>query len=305
MRSCILITALSTLTLLGCTEKAKPDSGPGTEEVVMTTFYPTTWMAQQLLQGQIPVRCPLPAGEDPVFWNPSREAIQEYQRARLIVTNGAALEKWTQSTSLPSSRIVETAKPLESEFIHFKTITHSHGPKGAHTHQGTDGHTWMDPVNAQLQARRLCDALIETWPDKAESLRRNLEALDKKLEALHSRLKTLTPRIAKVTLLCSHPAYNYLARRLGWTVHNFGLEPGEDLVAKDLETLKAARVPGRPTLLLWEAEPTAKSRKALDDLGITSVVFSPAESPSPDEAARGFDVLMGENIDRLQQALKP
>ena len=45
------------------------------------------------------------------------------------------------------------AAVFSDEFLVVKGVTHSHGAGGAHTHDGVDGHTWMDPI--------LADAPIE------------------------------------------------------------------------------------------------------------------------------------------------
>ena len=52
-----------------CAGCADSSSGPADtrERAVYTTFYPTTYFAEQIAQGTVPVVCPLPAGEDPIF----------------------------------------------------------------------------------------------------------------------------------------------------------------------------------------------------------------------------------------------
>ena len=115
---------------------------------VYTTFYPTTYFTQRIGGSHVEVTCPLPDDADPIFWQPDRNTIMAYQKAALIILNGADFEKWALTASLPTGRIVDTARNFTDQFITYESVTHSHGPGGDHTHEGIDGHTWIDPTLA-------------------------------------------------------------------------------------------------------------------------------------------------------------
>ena len=66
--------------------QAKKDTS---ENVVLTTFYPTAYFARRISGGLVPVDCPVPEGEDPIFWQPERSVLERYRNAKLIVLNGA------------------------------------------------------------------------------------------------------------------------------------------------------------------------------------------------------------------------
>jgi len=287
-----------------------PAASDGLVDVVRTTFHPTTYFAERIAGDLVAVDNLVPASADPIFWTPTRDAIAAYQRSRLIVVNGADYERWVSMAALPESRTVVTTRDFEEPFIIIEGITHSHGPAGEHSHDGIDGHTWVDPVNAIRQARTLAEAMQATWPEHAEAFAANLEGLVADLEEVDASLRALTPRLEGVTLIANHPAYNYLARRYGWTITNVDMDPealpGGAALADVRDALPASDE--GQVIMLWEAEPLDEIRQLLFvDMGVESVVFDPGESVSAADRAEGIDLLhlMRRNVEQLGGLLPP
>ena len=288
----------------GCGEPA--DVPVVLDPVVRTTFHPTTYFAQRITGGLVPVECLAPADADPIFWRPSREDLERYQRARLIVLNGADLERWTLSAALPRSRVVESAAGFSHRFRRLATVTHSHGSGGEHTHEGLDGHTWLDPRNAIEQSRAIRSALTAAWPEHAEAFAENQRRLEVDLEDLLVRLTALRPRLETRVLLANHPAYDYLMERLELRITNLDLDPDLDLTSTQAERIRAAVTGDRVGILLWESEPRAAVADQLwKDLRVRSVVFSPCEAAEETSASEPADYLsrMRANVARLAEAL--
>ncbi|MEZ6243233.1 MAG: zinc ABC transporter substrate-binding protein [Phycisphaerales bacterium] len=308
-----LLAAPLVISLASCTDKSpppptKPPESAVTSDVVLTTFYPTLYFADRIAGNVLEVECPLPPGEDPVFWTPSAEVIQEYQSARLVILNGAEFEKWALTAPLPRSRVVDTSHAFEDDFLQFENaVTHSHGPAGAHSHTGIDGHTWLDPNLAIRQARVIERAFIDAFPTSADTFAINLLSLETDLRYLDERFLDITPDVGRVRLLASHPAYNYIARRYNWAITNLALDPETPLSEEEVgDVLRAAGDDtSRPIVLLWESEPVPASRAMLEAAGVRCVVFSPGENPGPEERGAHSDYLniMRANIDRLRDAL--
>ena len=221
--TCWTLLSAFVVIALGCGSSDSTDAKRPPQ--VCTTFYPMTYFSQRIGGDHVRVTCPLPSNEDPIFWIPSAEAIQQYQQADLIVINGASFEKWVAMVSLPPSKVVDTARPLEKEFLKFAlAVSHSHGPGGGHSHEGTDGHTWLDPAHAKVQAEEICKALERLLPEQADSLRGNYAKLATDLDALDRSLAELSEELAGQPILASHSAYNYLAKRYEWNVTNLNLD---------------------------------------------------------------------------------
>jgi zinc transport system substrate-binding protein len=278
--------ALVFLALVACHDDpevtAPTRTGP---PVVYTTFFPTTYFARRIAGDLAEVVCPLPDDADPISWRPGEAALRSYQEADLIVLNGAAFEKWALTVSLPENRVVRTANSFSDEWIEYEgSVQHTHGPKGDHSHEGIDGHTWVDPVLAKAQAAAVRDALVRILPGSREALEAGFAALAKDLDDLDRRFRELPT--ADAIILCTHPAWNYPARRYGWKIVN--IEPyGTDL----------SKLEGR--VVLWEGEPDLDVATRLDTPNRKSVMFDPCESGGGDYVER-----MRANLDRLKAALE-
>lgn len=308
-----LVLVFSALLALvpGCSESGSSDASAPTEsapteiaEEVLTTFYPATFFAERIADGLVPVVNPLAGLGDPATARPDTDTIARYQNARVVVVNGADFEQWVRTAPLARSRTVDASAGFEDRFITFQTRTHSHGTGGEHTHEGTDGHTWMDPALAIEQVRAIQAGLARGFPEHEDAFEANAAALVVELRGLDERFRLLTSELGSAALLSNHPAYAYPARTYGWDIADLDLDPESTdpagVVAAAREALGEAEGPD-PRLLLWESEPTDAIRdRLLNDLGVVSVVFSPIES-RPDTG--DFVSQMRENIARLRAAL--
>jgi zinc transport system substrate-binding protein len=293
-------TATSTTTTSSKSSSSKP--------VVYTTFHPTTYFAERIAGDLAKVVNPCPADADPAFWMPDDATLAKYQAANLIILNGAGFESWVKQATLPEQRVVKTAEGFADEFITIKdTVVHSHGPSGKHTHAGVDGHTWLDPLNAKRQAAAIRDALARDWPEHAKTFKKNYDALAEDLDTLDARLQTVKAKLGEQTLLCAHPAYNYLARRYDWPVASLHLDPEEALDADALEEITQAKAEhANAKLMLWEGEPLDETKSTLrEKLGLESVVFAPGEGLDEAQRRTGANYLsiMNANANRLLEAL--
>ncbi len=303
--------AVAALTLLaGCgPDEDKPKDGPGvlrkrlrgSKPNVWTTFYPTTEFARLIGGEKVNVHCPVPADADPIFWKPTRQAIAGYQDADLIILNGAEFEKWVETANLPQSKILNTALGFKSEWVRYEGTggEHKHGPDGEkHTHTGIDGHTWLDPILAKQQAAAIRDGLIRLQPKHEKTFRQNYNALAGDLDRLDEAFKKLP---VKQALYANHPAYNYLAKRYGWKIVNFDLDP-EFAPTKEQLAEIAAKIKTTPgKLMLWESAPTKEVAQAIQTAtGLKSIEFSPCEA-KPD--GDGYTATMRTSIQNLATAL--
>ena len=75
-------------------------------------------------------------------------------------------------------------------------------------------------------ALRIRDALRQHFPEHAERFSEGYGALAQDLDALNARLEQILRDLPKEAhILANHPAYAYVARRYGLTIHAFDLEP--------------------------------------------------------------------------------
>lgn len=306
--SLALLLLACALALVGCGEKPSAPPAPVTRAVpeVWTSFYPTTWMTRRIAGDLVKVVCPLPADEDAIFWQPDTAALQGYQAADLVVLNGAELEKWALTASLPSARVVDSAKAFEKEFVRFDAgQTHAHGGGAAHTHEGIDGHTWLDPKRAVQQAQAIHAGLVRILPQRRAALDQGLAALTRDLEALDKDLAALGAQPDGTWLYASHPAYNYMARRYAWRVVNLDLDPEampDDATFADVK----ARLEEKPGAhLLWESTPLpAIAERFQNELRLASLTVEPCETESDPKDPDGYLTRWKKNLEQLRQAFR-
>ncbi|MEZ6195945.1 MAG: metal ABC transporter substrate-binding protein [Planctomycetota bacterium] len=289
----LLAAALAAVACGG--KEGETDAAPEKKGIleIATSFHPAAYLAGRIAGDRARVTCPLPADADPAFWAPDDASLGSFRSADLIVVNGAEFEKWVPTVSLPESRIFALAASSKDAFVRYEhAFTHSHGGGGEHSHVGTDGHTWLDPVIARAGAEGLRDRLIALDPDGAPTFRENCAALVADLNALDAELRALSEGEA-AWWYASHPAYNYPAKRYGWKVVNLDLDPEE---VPSAETLAAAKAKGEGhgpfRYIVWEGEPLPEVVAAVKEaLGVESVVASPAEALAAEELAAGENYL--------------
>lgn len=300
----LIILVLGGLTIWMGAPSIAPVQRPVVEGIlqVHTTFYPTTYLSERIGGDLAEVTLPVPADADPIFWKPTPAAIQGYQKAHLVVINGASFEKWVEQVSLPSQSLVDTAAGFEKQFLKYEHqgVTHSHGPEGEHTHEGIDGHTWLDPKLAIEQARAIYEAMAQSLPQHEQQLLTNLQALEKDLQGLHEELAALQPPL----MFASHPAYNYLAQRYGWKFVNLDLDPDAVPDSGQLTEIEGFLKSNPSKILLWEGTPSdAVAQLMSERFGFRNVVFSPCELL--DEPGQDYLSVMKRNIADLRKALAP
>jgi zinc transport system substrate-binding protein len=265
-----------------------------------TVNYPLAYFAERIARDLATVTFPAPPDVDPAFWMPDPEIIAAYQGADLILRNGADFAKWAARVSLPFSRTVNTSRGFKDKYIQQPNmITHSHGPSGQHSHGGTAFTTWLDLDQAAQQADAIAQALIRKRPESKDRIDRNLQSLRDDLLKLDRQISETTRANPGLTLLASHPVYQYLARRYGLNLKSVLWEPDEVPTDAQWAEFKGILTEHPAKWMIWEDQPARKTVERLRALGVESVVFNPcANRPS----AGDFLTVMTENAKSLDRA---
>lgn len=310
MKSRLLLSCFAIL--LSACKPASNDAAPKAEvsatpiqsgkPQVLVANYPLQYFAQRIAGDAVQVRFLAPKDEDPAFWQPDEAAIAAFQKADLILMNGAAYSKWADKVTLPESKVVDTSEKFANSFIEVTdATTHSHGPGGEHSHSGTAFTTWLDFKQASMQARAVRDALIALVPDAKEAMQTNFGALKDELDDLNERMSMLSRRLVQHPLVASHPVYQYLARRYGMNLKSVLWEPENIPDDKAMADLNAILAGHRARWMIWEGEPAKESVEKLALIGINSVVFDPCGNV-PDSG--DFMSVMKANVEAMEKAFQ-
>jgi zinc transport system substrate-binding protein len=285
MKSMRAALAVAVLLLGACGESASSPEvsvDPVGSLVVYTVNYPLAWLAERIGAERVAVVFPAPAGVDPAFWSPDGETVAAYQRADLVLKNGAGYARWVSRASLPRSRSLDTAAGFEDRWLPIDdATTHGHGPEGNHTHRGWAATIWLDPTLAIEQGRAIAAALRTAIPDSEAANREHFDQVVEELTKLDERLEAATKRLRGAPLLFSHPVYQYLIARYGLNARSLHWEPGEYPGEPEWTALEALLVEHPARVLFWEGPPIAKTVARLETLGIQSSVYDPcANAPA-------------------------
>ncbi|MGH9391488.1 MAG: metal ABC transporter substrate-binding protein, partial [Vicinamibacteria bacterium] len=152
-------------------QRARTVVSSGKKLQVYVANYPLMYFAERVGGEHVDVRFPAPPDIDPATWKPDAATVADYQRADLILLNGAGYEKWTERASLPVARLVDTSGGFRDRYIVIEgALVHSHGPEGEHSHGETAFTTWLDPTLAIEQALAIRDALTRARPKSRPDL---------------------------------------------------------------------------------------------------------------------------------------
>ncbi len=263
--------------------------------------YPLTYFAERIGGHMINVVFDAPKDVDPAFWQPTDDQIATLQKADLILMNGANYSKWADKVTLPVAKVVDTSSAFQEKFIVVQnTVTHSHGNKGEHSHDGVSFTTWIDFQQGILQADAICEAFKQLKRDgeAIELFALNFDSLKKDLLALDSRMEAVGKKLAGQPIVVSHPVYQYWARRYGINVQAVLWEPEVVPTDEQMADLKKILETHSAKLMVWEGEPAKESVEKLKAIGVDSVVFDPcANTP----VSGDFLSVMRDNVSGMEK----
>jgi zinc transport system substrate-binding protein len=267
---------------------------------VYVVNYPLQYFTERIGGEYVEVVFPAPGGVDPAYWMPDQVTIAAYQKADLIVLNGANYARWVGKVSLPRAKMVNTSSKFKAEYISSGEVTtHSHGPEGGHAHESLAFTTWLDLDLAARQAARIAAVLGRKLPGKKAEFAKNLAALTHDLMALDVKLKAIVAKAPDTPLVGSHPVYDYLARRYGLKMRSVHWEPGEIPGPGQWSELKAMLKEHPAGCMVWDGEPLPAVARELEKKGVKSIVFDPVGNIP---ASGDFLAVMKENARNLRAA---
>lgn len=79
----------------------------------------------------------------------------------------------------------------------------------------TDGHVWLDPLNAKIITDLVADALSRLDPERAAIYRANADAQKAGLDRLHGEMRAALAPVKDRPFIVFHDAYHYLEDRYG------------------------------------------------------------------------------------------
>ena len=262
--------------------------------------YPLKYFAERIGGEHVRVEFPAPSDVDPAYWIPNLADIAAFQKADIILLNGAGYAKWVAKVSLPRSKIVNTSSKFKEQYITTKEVlTHSHGAAGEHAHEALAFTIWLDFELAARQAEAIAVAMGRKKPDLRDTFQINFKALVKDLKTLDQDIQAIVAKKPSLPLIVSHPVYDYFTKRYGLNVISVHWEPDQVPSDSQLREFKEILKQHPARWMIWEGEPVQASVAKLKTLGVDSLVFDPCGNVP----ARGdFMTVMQRNVEDLRRA---
>ena len=295
----LVLFCLLCLAIVGFPSISRAASSDSKKLTVYVVNYPLKYFAERIAGEHARVVFPAPADVDPAYWMPDTKAISDYQRADLILLNGANYAKWVNKVSLPRFRMVNTSAAFKDRYIEAaKILTHSHGSEGKHGHEALAFTTWLDFSLAAEQAKAIVKALSRKRPALRDTFQKNYEELKRELLKLDRDIKEVVSKEQSKPVVVSHPVYDYFARGYGLNMRSVHWEPDEIPTTEQMLELHSILRDHPAKWMIWEGEPVEESVKRLKAIGLQSVVFDPCAN-APDQG--DFMSVMRQNVENLKE----
>jgi zinc transport system substrate-binding protein len=193
-----------------------------TKLTAVTTFYPLTYLTQQIGGDQIQITQLVPDNTEIHSWEPAASHIVAADNADLIIYNGAGADHWMEDDILPVLSSAKSRTVVESSAGLTLITNHEHDHEEAgeeeheHGHGAYDPHTWISPYMALQQAQNIYHALVQADPEHESYYTERWNDLQAQLNQLDSEYTTALSNASKDTIFVSHEAFGYLADRYGF-----------------------------------------------------------------------------------------
>jgi zinc transport system substrate-binding protein len=278
MRPRIILIAATVAALsitAGCS--GGPSSGGAVE--VVASFYPLAYAAERVGGDGVSVRNLTPPGSEPHDFELSARDVEAVRSADLVLYLGSGFQPALEDAVAEAG---DTAVDL----------------LGGLPLLDGDPHVWLDPLLYAEIVKRV--GVLLGRPEAAAEVGAELDALD---AAFRQGLATCERR----TIVTSHAAFGYLARRYGLEqVSATGISPEVEPTPRDLDrVVDEVRASGATTIFFETLVSPKLAQTIARETGAATAVLNPIEGLTGEEAEADKDYvsLMRENLAALREGL--
>jgi zinc transport system substrate-binding protein len=290
----LLVTALGLVTsLTAACRLPRPD-----DDTVVASFYPLYFIADQVAGRYHDVIDLTPPGVEPHEYELTVRQVAEIDNARVgFYERGVApsidqaMDNDSPDHALDVTDVVHLASPVTGSGVEA-------------TSNDEDPHFWQDPTLMADATNAFARTMAEADPAHAAYYHRRARALSQQLADLDRDYRTTLRTCRIKTVVVSHDAFEYLARRYHVDVVPIaGLEPDAEPSLQRLHDLSNLIRERGVTTVFFETLASPELAESLaGDLGIRSAVLDPIEGLSADDPHATYLTLMRQNRAALAKA---
>jgi zinc transport system substrate-binding protein len=228
----ILLASIIIIIIISVGIIALADSKPSSTKInVVTTFYPLTYLTQEIGGDQIQITQLVPSNTEIHSWEPAASHIVAADDAEIIIYNGAGADHWIEDDIIPALSTAKNRIIVESSTGLELIANQEHEEEAGeeeHEHGSYDPHTWISPYMAKQQAQNIYDALVQADPQHESYYTKRWSNLQTQLTQIDNDYQTTLSNASKRTIFVSHEAFGYLATCYGFEQHGvIGLSADE------------------------------------------------------------------------------
>lgn len=292
------------------TDKSKKDSDKSTlaqdtpadpnKVLVYTSFYPLYDFVKNVGGDFVEVRSIVPAGVEPHDYEPSSQQIQQINKSRLFVFNGADLDPWAKKIQ----------PDLEKQNIQTLEMAKSFNLEKATEGEDTefDPHIWLNPPFVKKQIELIKDKLIEIDPKNTGIFNFNYSNYFKKLDDLDADFRPKLKDCKQNKVVTSHDAFGYLGKQYNLEFISISgispdKEPSSQEIAEIIKTVKENNI----KVVFTETLVSPKLAETIaNETGAKNQTLDPLEGLSEEDIKAGKDYIsvMKENLNNIAQSLE-
>ena len=215
--------AAGSVALAGCAAADTASPGSGALPVV-ASFYPLQLAAEQVGGAHVRVTNLTRAGAEPHDLELTPRDVAEVSRAGLVVFEKGLQPAVDEAVAAEAAdRGLDVAPAAKLDLTFTPVEAGDPRPSGDRV---TDPHFWLDPVRYAAVARAVADRLGTVDPAHRADYAARATAFTARLAALDGEFRRGLAHCASTSIVTSHNAFGYLARRYGMSqVGITGLSP--------------------------------------------------------------------------------
>ncbi len=272
-----------------------PAPKPGRVNVV-ASFYPVAEFARNVGGNLVSVTTVTPADAEPHDYEPTLGQVTGAYQAKVFFLNGGGVDPWAERIAPDLIKQGVLVANMSSVIPQI--------PLGS----GFDPHFWLDPVLAVSEVNLIRDTLMKADPGHAAEYSANADAYDAQLTSLAEQYASGLHTCGKRTVITSHAAFAYLAKRYGFDVIPIsGISPEAEPSAEHMaEIEKIVKENGIKYIYLETLASPKLSQSIASDTGAGTLVFNPLEGLTDQQIASGADYIsiMQENLKNLELGME-
>ncbi len=287
----LLVVAIAALVGLIVVSTNK-NSVPSSKLTVATTFYPLYDFATRIGGDKTAVTNITPAGSEPHDFEPSPQTLAAIQKSDVFIYNGGTFEPWVDKF-LPDYKNTAVKASDTIQLLN--------------TQEGKDPHFWLDPSLAQQVVTSIRDEFTKADPANKDAYTKNAADYTAKLTQLDADFKNGLQTCATRTVVSSHNAFTYLAKRYNIEVIAIaGLSPeAEPSAAKLAEVSRIVKEKNIQYVFFESLVSPRLADTIAQETGAKTAIFDPIEGLSNDDQKQGknYISIQRENLSALRTAL--